>query len=221
MTPRLFFLALIASFTFLTAYSQVDSGTTSTQATTTTTTRPRARKPKFTDGLSLEKGTIGDQFQFIITRSNNYQNYKVIKREWLQTLKSHVLDSLKTFNQELANERLLVGTQKDEIQALNTKLTQANETIKSLEKEKSSVTFLGAQMNKSAYKGLVWTIIAGLLGALLFFIYRFKNSNSVTVETKNNLEELHSEFEAYKKRALEREQKVRRQLQDVLNKRGE
>ena len=219
MTPRSLFLAFIVSITsFTSAYTQVDSGTT---ASTTTVTAPRVKKPRFTDGLSLDKGTVGDQFQFIITRSNNYQNYKVVKREWLQTLKSHVLDSLKTFNEELGNERRLVTSQKDEISALNSKLTTANETIGSLEKEKSSVTFLGAQMNKSAYKGLVWTIIAGLLGTLLFFIYRFKNSNTVTVSTKNTLEELRGEFESYKKRALEREQKVRRNLQDVLNKRGE
>jgi len=76
-------------------------------------------------------------------------------------------------------------------------------------------------MNKGAYKGLVWTIIAGLLGTLLFFIYRFRNSNLVTVATRNNLEEVQEEFESYKKRALEREQKVRRELQNVLNKRGE
>ncbi len=202
--------------------AQVETGTTISQGTTTTTsTTPRVRRPKFTDGLSLDSGTIADQFKFITTRSNSYQNYKVIKKDWLNTIKAHVVDSLHTFKKELANERLQVSTQKDEINALNTKLTKANETINSLEKEKSSVSFLGMQMNKGAYKGLVWTIIAGLLGTLLFFIYRFRNSNLVTVETRKNLEELQEEFEAYKKRALEREQKVRRELQNVLNKRGE
>ncbi len=226
MNLRSFFFVLIAFFLLssVSLLAQVETGTTISQGTTTTTTTattPRVRKPKFTDGLSLDSGTIADQFQFITTRSNSYQNYKVIKKDWLNTIKAHVVDSLHTFKKELANERLQVSTQKDEINALNTKLTKANETINTLEKEKSSVSFLGMQMNKGAYKGLVWTIIAGLLGTLLFFIYRFRNSNLVTVETRKNLEELQEEFEAYKKRALEREQKVRRELQNVLNKRGE
>ncbi len=222
MTLRSFLFMTICSFLLVSeSIAQVETGTTTTQATTTTSTTPRVRKPRFTDGLSLDSGTIADQFQFITTRSNSYQNYKVIKRDWLNTIKAHVVDSLNTFKKELANERLQVGTQKDEINALNTKLTKANETISSLEREKSSVSFLGMQMNKAAYKGLVWTIIAGLLGTLLFFIYRFRNSNLVTVATRKNLEEVQEEFESYKKRALEREQKVRRELQNVLNKRGE
>jgi len=222
MTLRAFFFVFITSLLLSSvSYAQVETGTTTTQATTTTSSVPRVRKPRFTDGLSLDSGTIADQFKFITTRSNSYQNYKVIKRDWLNKIKAHVVDSLNTFKKELANERLQVSTQKDEINALNTKLTKANETISSLEKEKSSVSFLGMQMNKGAYKGLVWTIIAGLLGTLLFFIYRFRNSNLVTVSTRKNLEEVQEEFEAYKKRALEREQKVRRELQNVLNKRGE
>ncbi|HHB78674.1 MAG TPA: tRNA (guanine-N1)-methyltransferase [Saprospiraceae bacterium] len=222
MALRVLFLLSIVSFFLVSPISaQTDSSTTTTQVTRSQTTTPRVRKPRFTDGLSLDSGKIADQFQFLYTRSNNYQNYKVIKREWLNKLKSHVVDSLNTFKKDLADERLLVGTQKDEIDALNSKLTKANETINTLENEKSSVRFLGMQMNKNAYKGLVWTIIGGLLGTLLFFIYRFKNSNTVTVTTKNHLEELRTEFEAYKKRALEREQKVRRELQNVLNKRGE
>lgn len=223
MTLRALLLAFVTTLLVSTsANAQTETVTnTTTPATTSSTRAPRVRKPKFTDGLSLDSGTIADQFQYITTRSNNYQNYKVIKRESLTTLKAHVLDSLQTLKKDLANERLLVGTQKDEITALNTKLTQANETISNLEKEKSSISFLGMQMNKSGYQGLVWAIIAGLLGTLLFFIYKFKDSNTVTVTTKDSLEELRTEFESYKKRALEREQKVRRELQNVLNKRGE
>lgn len=181
--------------------------------------RPRPTRPD--DGLSLDKGTIADQFKFVMTRSNNYQNKKIIRGEWLIALKAHVLDSLGTFKKALANERQQVITQKDEIEALQNKLGTANDEIKKLTGEKSSISFLGAQMNKSAYKGLVWTIIAGLLSGLLFFLYRFKQSNSITTETRKTVEDLRGEFEAYKKRALEREQKVRRELQNVLNKRGE
>ena len=217
---RSFFIVIFTSLILTSGLNaQVETGTVITNQARPTA--PKVRKPKFSDGLSLESGTIANQFQFITTRSNSYQNYKVIKKEWLAKLKAHVIDSLATFKKELANERLQVATQKDEINALNSKLTTAKENISSLEKEKSSISFLGMQMNKAAYKGLVWTIIAGLLGTLLFFIYRFRNSNTVTVSTKHQLEELREEFESYKKRALEREQKVRRELQNVLNKRGE
>ncbi len=53
---------------------------------------------------------------------------------------------------------------------------------------------------------------------LLFFIYKYKNSNSTTKEAKKNLAEIEDEFDDHRRTALEREQKVRRQLQDELNK---
>ncbi len=217
-------LTLIVLLIFVSVFSVFAQGETTIIPAPTPVQQPTATpraKPRPDDGLSLDKGTIADQFKFVVIRSNSYGNKKIIREEWLKSLKDHVLDSLQTFKKALANERQQVITQKDEIEALQKKLESANAEIKTLNSEKSSVSFLGAQMNKTAYKGLVWTIIAGLLGGLLFFLYRFKQSNSITKETRKTVEELRGEFEAYKKRALEREQKVRRELQNVLNKRGE
>ena len=73
-------------------------------------------------------------------------------------------------------------------------------------------------MTKASYNSLLWTIIFGLVALLLFFIFRFKSSNTITVQSKNLLNDTEKEFETYKAKALEREQKVRRELQDELNK---
>ena len=73
-------------------------------------------------------------------------------------------------------------------------------------------------MSKAGYNVLMWSIIAGLLILLLFFIFKFKNSNAITRQAKFALAETEEEFEEHRKRALEREQKVMRRLQDELNK---
>ena len=80
------------------------------------------------------------------------------------------------------------------------------------------MSLFGIPMSKSGYNVLMWSIIAGLLGLLLLFIYRFKNSNTITRNANKALAEIEEEFEEHRKVALEREQKVRRQLQDELNK---
>jgi hypothetical protein len=74
------------------------------------------------------------------------------------------------------------------------------------------------QMSKGGYNALMWTIIAGLFALLLFFIYKFKNSNTITKQAKKALLETEEEYEEYRRNSLEREQKVRRQLQDEINK---
>ena len=53
---------------------------------------------------------------------------------------------------------------------------------------------------------------------LLIFIYMFKNSNAVTKATKSALVEMEDEFTAHRRIALDREQKVKRELQDLINK---
>jgi hypothetical protein len=57
-----------------------------------------------------------------------------------------------------------------------------------------------------------------LVLSLLFFIYKFKNSNSITKHARLALQDLEDEFEEHRKTSVEREQKIRRQLLDEINK---
>jgi hypothetical protein len=61
--------------------------------------------------------------------------------------------------------------------------------------------------------------VLGLIVSLLFFIFQFKQSNAITIESKLALKESEKEFDIYKVKALEREQRAMRRLQDELNKR--
>lgn len=170
------------------------------------------------DNLSLNSGTIDNQFEFVIKRSNRYQEYKVVKTTWLHTLKAHTLDSLKAVHDQLDGTKNIVNTQQSEIDNLKTELESTKTTLDATNSEKNSMALLGMQMSKTNYNLLMWTIIAALLIFLLLFIYKFKNSNAVTKSTKRNLADIEEEFEDHRRTALEREQKVRRQLQDELNK---
>ncbi|MCB0431896.1 MAG: tRNA (guanine-N1)-methyltransferase, partial [Mangrovimonas sp.] len=53
------------------------------------------------DQLSLNEGTLDNQFEYVIQKSNNYQDYKVIKKTWLYALKAHTMDSLKAIQSDL------------------------------------------------------------------------------------------------------------------------
>lgn len=80
------------------------------------------------------------------------------------------------------------------------------------------MSFFGMRMSKASFQTLFWCIIAILLIGLLFFIFKFKNSNAITREVNNKFSELESEFEEYRRKAIEKEQKMGRQLLDERNK---
>jgi septal ring factor EnvC (AmiA/AmiB activator) len=169
--------------------------------------------------LSLDNGTLSQQFDYVMEESNRYQDYKVVKIEFLNKLKSHVLDSLKAVRKELASAREMIANQKNDILQLQADLKDVNDRLNAVNTEKDNIDFLGVPMKKGGYKSIMWVIIAVLLTLLLFFIYQFNRSNVVTVQTKKALTETQEEFEAHRKNAREREQKLKRELQDELNKR--
>lgn len=167
---------------------------------------------------SLDNGTIESQFDYLYRKSSSYQEYKVVKKTFYQKIKGNVLDSMQGLKKDLTDTKKLVEVQGNEIKNLKSDLETTNDNLIAVTKEKDNIKFLGFPMTKSSYNSLLWTIIFSLVALLLFFIFRFKSSNSITVQAKALLADTEKEFEAYKAKALEREQKVRRELQDELNK---
>ena len=172
---------------------------------------------------SINEGSIDDQFEYVLKKSYNFrgtngQMYENVKRSMLLSLQAHTRDSINTLKNKLDNTNKVVSTQQKEINDLKNNLTKTQDTLDATNTEKDSMSLLGVQMSKTNYNLLMWLVIIGLLALLLIFIYKFKNSNVITKAAKNALSEVEEEFEEHRRTALEREQKVRRQLQDELNK---
>lgn len=128
------------------------------------------------------------------------------------------MDSLKTVHKNLSETQAVVKTQAKEISDLKANLSNTQTDLDQTNTEKDNMALFGMQMSKTNYNVLMWSIIGGLLALLILFIYKFKNSNDITREANKNLAEIEEEFDEHRRTALEREQKVRRQLQDEINK---
>ena len=172
--------------------------------------------------LSLDKGTIDSQFEYVYKKSGNYRadgkRYEVVRIISLDKLRKNVIDSLNAQYKNAAALQATIDGHEATISSLNKKLDETTNNLTSVTEEKDSMSFLGIQVSKVTYNSILWSIIAGLLGLMLFFMYKFRRSNILTQEAKTNLSELETEYEDHRRRALEREQKISRQLQDEINK---
>jgi hypothetical protein len=166
----------------------------------------------------IDTGSVKNQFDYVIDESNNYQTYKVVKATWLLKLKSNVIDSLLASKKEILDNSDIMNSQKQLIDSLNIKLAATETVISDLIAEKESISLFGIQFEKATFKTLFFLIVVGLVGALLFFITKFKHSNSITTQCKEALKQAEDEFEIHREKALQREQKAMRRLQDELNK---
>lgn len=162
--------------------------------------------------------TIENQFLKTYRLSNNWQEYKMIKRTTFLSFQKNVLDSVAVLKKDAQTKQLKINEQQKSIDELQAKIDTLNTDLTTSIGKEDAISFVGIPLNKSTYNTIVWGIIFALLAGLAFFIYRFNNSNVVTKETKSLLTETEEEFEQYKRNSIEKEQKLRRQLQDEINK---
>lgn len=166
--------------------------------------------------------TLAKQFQELERKSGNYRadgiTYEVVRATDLNQIKTSVFDSITMANTSIQELSATIVTHTAEIEALNGKLQETIHTLNTVTAEKDSIAFFGLIISKGTYNLILWAIIFTLLLLLLFFIYKFRSNNIATQQAKIALADLEKEYELHKRRALEREQKISRQLQDELNK---
>lgn len=165
-----------------------------------------------------ETNTIENQFNTLTSQSNNWQNYKVVEKNKLEHLQQSVKDSIRSLQTTIKQNKKALIEQKTSIDSLSSQLQILKKDLASAVEQENNLDFIGISTHKSTFKIVVWSIILILLLILGILFTQFKKSFTDTKDARKKQIEAESELEEYKKLALEREQKIRRQLQDEINK---
>ncbi|WP_292246043.1 hypothetical protein [Mesonia sp.] len=165
-----------------------------------------------------EDNSINSQFNEVIDGSNNYQDYKVVKQYKLTQLQKNTVQRIESLNEEIAASNKTIEEQKLKIENLKAELNNTQNNLNQVTEEKDQISFFGIATDKGTYQTIMWVIVFALVLILVFFIYKYKQSNVLTKEAKKNLAENEAEFDEYRKKSLEKQQKLGRQLQDEKNK---
>lgn len=168
--------------------------------------------------LAQETQTLENQIQELIDKSNRYQDYKVVKINKLNSLKKSVSDSINQLKNSLETNYSRIGNLESTIDSLEQNLKNTKNALVESQKKEDGIYLFGILLKKSSYNTILWSIIGIMLLLTLFFLFRYKRSNSITKDALAKLNETEEEFESHRQRALEREQQIRRKLQDELNK---
>ncbi len=164
---------------------------------------------------SLDSGTIESQIDYLYRSSNNYQEYKVIRRSSFEKLKGNILDSLRVDKEEAVQLNAQIKTQEGTINDLEGQLQSAEEAKLEAIAEKDNFSFLGVGIHKSVYSSMMWVIVAILGLALGFFSLQYSRSFKKIKKAEKDLEEVQAEFDQHRKNTLERERKMKRELIDA------
>ena len=165
------------------------------------------------DTLPLSK-----QFEQVYRRSSSYKDFKVIRKSTFQNLKKNTLDSIKIIDEKLKIESQKNTRLEQEINSVaKIRLEQDLELSEAI-LEKNTISFVGLKLKKNTFKIIIWSIFLTLIILICYFAYKLKDGIKITSQAKKELTSVEEEFNSYKKKSLVRDQKMRRQLQDEINK---
>lgn len=168
---------------------------------------------------SLTRGTIDSQFVYLNNVSNSWEDFKVIRRTNLDLIRKNVADSLSQLRARIQEVSSSVAEQQNQISTLKDSLSFMQQELQIATDNQDSVSMLGLSLRRSTYGVLFIAVVSLLVILLIIYIYRFNRSNIDTRDAKKAYEDLHTEFDQHRKRAMEKEQKLMRQLQDEINRR--
>jgi len=168
---------------------------------------------------SLTSGTIDSQFVYLYAISRTQNGFEHVRRPNLEQIRKNVADTIRLLNSEIADLKAKDESQQAAVDALTDSLVLIQSQLQTAQREKDNFSFIGISLQKSTYSLIMWGIVLILAATLALFIYRFNQSHVVTRDTKKAIADLQDEFDQHRKKAMEKEQKLKRQLQDEINKR--
>ncbi len=164
---------------------------------------------------AIQQGSINDQFTNLTNLSRSQDvDFKLIRKANIEIVRKNVLDSISGYQKEIAelkhNSSSSIGTVKN----LKDSVTSLSSQLEAEQKKTDSIAFLGIDFAKGSYHTVVWSIIIVLALAFLATLASFRKAKVDTNEHKSTTEELQEELQTLRKKSIEREQQLKRQLLD-------
>jgi len=156
----------------------------------------------------LENGTLPEQMNYLQEKTRIYEFYRAIREDMFQKIKKNALDSLSSAKKEIAKLIILSTQLNSTIDSLNSSLEATNNKLDEVTRTKNSIRVLGMEVNKFGYNTVMWIIVAGLATLLVMGFLAFKRNLIVTKNIRKDLDDLKTEFEAYRKSSREAREKM-------------
>lgn len=164
-----------------------------------------------------ENNTLRNTLSDIMSESESYEQYKVIKTSKLLNFKTAMIDSINAYQLQIKNLEMAAVETKAELKTIQAELVLIKEKLSISEDQNAEIGFLGLSVRKGFYNAFVWSIIA-LLTTIVVVIYtRIKHVCSVVKRVKSAYSKIVDEYRAQRFQATEKQISLRRELQTALN----
>ena len=161
---------------------------------------------------------LQERYDVMKDKAETFNEYKVIRRDILDGVWRITMDSLQKERAALAKANTTITQLKGSIASSEQKVKEAAASVAESDYERSHLAVLGIPMAKTFFVTAMFVLVIGLLIALLTILASLRVLRRSVKEKDTTIFGLTSEFEEFRKKALQKEMKISRELQDERNK---
>ncbi|MFZ6013068.1 MAG: hypothetical protein ACOYXT_22185 [Bacteroidota bacterium] len=170
------------------------------------------------DALKSGKESLQERYLLMKTKSQTYQDYKVIKEHILDGMWNVVRDTLAAKQAAIQQARVSAAKLKEELDnttaALKAKESSMAETVYA----STHITVLGIDFKKNVFINTFAIIMIVLLAFVGLMVARVKVVHRSLKDREDVFNTLSAEYEDYKRKAMDKQTKLSRELQNERNK---
>lgn len=161
---------------------------------------------------------LRERFEIMKDKAESYNDYKVIKNDVLNGVWKIGMDSIAKVRADLRTANATIAKLNSEIKASADKVQAAETSLQESAYERTHMVVFGMHVAKSVFVTTSLVIIAALIIALIVVFSTFNVLRRSNREKELTIHGIMSEFDAFRKKALEKEVKISRELQSERNK---
>jgi hypothetical protein len=162
--------------------------------------------------------TLQQHYSTMKSKAETYQDYKVVKEYVLDGVWKIMMDSMKAQKLSVALERQAVSKLEVDLRAVKDTIANERAAVAHIVYDSQHISVLGVNFNKNMFIILVAALLALLLfigGAMLTKIKLLQATTKEKIATADGIAR---EFNEFKKKTMEKQIKLARELQDERNK---
>lgn len=170
------------------------------------------------DALKNDNQTLQDRFTILRTKSQNYQDYKVIKESVLDGMWKIIQDSVNAKQAALRQSKAEISKLQNELNNNMATLKAKEDSMQEVVHASTHIRVLGIDFEKgffAAMMGIIFLVAALVVAGV---VYTMKVLRKNLLEKEELMNSISSEYEDYKRKAMDKQTKLSRELQNERNK---
>ena len=164
---------------------------------------------------AIQQGSINDQFTNLINLSRSQDvDFKLVRKANIEIIRNNVLDSINKYKTQITGLTQSSSSSVSTLKSLRDSVSTLSSELTTEQQKTDSISFLGIDFAKGTYHAIVWSAIIVLALAFIISLASFRKSKVDTKQHKETASELQEELQTLRKKSIEREQQLKRQLLD-------